>query len=118
MDFWVEKNTTLNKATNPDALVDRVPGMRDSLAAVADLREQYRQDGTQGALYNGGWKHVASVHGPVLAVAEILDQEFLNRNGKKDFYKWLDDNKSYCAYDRRKQAKRSDLVTFVNGKEV
>lgn len=118
MNFWIEKNSTLKKATDPAALVKRIPDMKDSLDAVADLRTQYRQDGTQGWMYGKGWKHVASIKGPVLNVAELLDQEFLNRNGKKDFYAWLDSHPAYCAYDRRKRAKRNDLVTFVGGKEI
>ena len=120
MQFFVAENSLLYKATAPDALVDRVPGFRTSMEAAADLRTQYRQSGDEGRLGGGEWRHVATISAPVEAMVNILnpDGRFLNRNGKKDFYKWLDANKAYCAYDRRRAAKRSDMVTFVDGKEV
>lgn len=102
MEFFVESNALLNKVTDPDKLRGRVPGFETSMEAAADLRDYYRQTGTQGDLYNKGFKHVATILGPVMAVAEILDQEFLNRNGKKDFYAWLDTHPQYLAYDRRR----------------
>jgi hypothetical protein len=69
--------------------------------AVSDLREQNRQTGTQGSMFGGGWKHIASVCGPVLAVAELLDPEFLNGNNKRNLYNWLDTHPAYLTYDRR-----------------
>ena len=116
--FFVASNDTLTKATDPLALRHRVPGFSDSMEAVQDLRQQYRETGQDGWLYDKGWKHVASIQGPVLAVAELLNEEFLNGNGKRNFYAWLDAHPAYCAYDRRREAKRSDLVTFIDGKEV
>lgn len=101
MQFWVEGNDTLSKATDPAKLHGRVPGFTDSMNAVSDLREQYRQNGTQGWMYDRGWKHVASIRGPVLKVAELLNPEFLNGNGKRDFYAWLDTHPAYLTYDRR-----------------
>ena len=118
MQFFVEKNQVLTRATDPAVLRDRVPGFNDSMDAVADLRQQNRETGTEGWMYGREWRHVASISGPVEAVATMLDPEFLNRNGKKDFYRWLDAHKQYCTYDRRKHARRSNRVTFVNGKEI
>lgn len=116
MEFWVADNTVLNRATDPDKLRDRVPGFSDSMDGVADLRRQQQENGLQGWSLDKEWRHVASIHGPVLAVAELLDAEFLNRNGKRDFYRWLDTHTGYTTYDRRRQgAKRGDMAVFQDG---
>ena len=119
MQFFVESNSFLNKATNEQGLIDRGDrNATDAMQAVSEVREQYRQQGNQGWSADRGWRHVASIYGPAMTVAECLNPEFLNGNNKKNFYSWLDQHKRYITYDRRQNAKRSDLVTFVDGKEV
>lgn len=100
MQWFVAGNDTLTKATDPHVLEHRVPGMQTSLEAAQDLRQFYKDTGTEGNLGNG-WKHVATVHGPVMAVAQLLDPQWLNSNGKKTFYSWIDRHTGYLAYDRR-----------------
>ena len=120
MQFFVESNSFLNRSTDEEGLIKRkAPGVVDALQAVSELREQYRTMGTEGWSADRQWRHVASIYGPALQVCELIDDEFLNGNGKKNFYGWLDQHKRYVTYDRRRvPAKRSDLVTFVDGKEV
>ena len=118
MRFFVEKNTVLNEATDTNMARVKVPGMDTSLAAVSDLRQQNRETGSQGWMYDKQWRHVASIRGPVLQVAELLDPHFLNRNGKRDFYAWLDNHLEYCTYDRRRGARTGNSMTFMDGLPV
>lgn len=113
MEFFVEK--VLEEATDTTMARVKVPGMDTALEAVSDLRDQYRQDGSEGRM--GEWRHVASIKAPVLEVAEILDPEFLNRNGKREFYAWLDNHREWCTYDRRNQRRRNQSI-FMDGKEI
>ena len=69
-------------------------------------------------MHERNFRHVASISGPVLQVAELLDPEFLNRHHKRDFYAWLDEHPEYCAYDRRRAPLRGDQLTFVDGKPL
>lgn len=121
MQFFVRPNTMLMEMTAPDAYEKRESeGFDASMQRAQDLRQFYRETGSQGNLgaHDGGWKHVASIHAPVEAVARLSDPEWLNGRGKRNFYQFLDEHPGYCTYDRRKHAKRGDRVTFVNGKEI
>lgn len=120
MEFFVESNSFLNRATNEESWAKRDPqGVVDALQAVNELREQYRTTGSQGWSADRQWRHVASIKAPIFHAAELLDYDFLNGNGKRNFYKWLDEHPRWVTYDRRRvPAKRSDMVTFVDGKEV
>lgn len=116
MEFFVEK--AIDRATSTEMARVKVPQFDDAMDAVKDLRQQYRELGTYGWMYGKGWRHVASISGPVLQVAEILDPEFLNGHNKRDFYRWIDEHPEYLTYDRRKQAARGDMLTFSEGNPI
>lgn len=91
----------------------------DRYSAISDLREIHRSDlaitPAEAARANG-FVRVASLQGPVLDLALVLDPTFLQ--DKKKFYAWLDRHKQHCTYDRRAQAKSGRQATFVDGKAV
>lgn len=115
MEFFLEKNA-VNEAT--DRIIAKDPGSETSLAAVHDLRQFYRETGQLEAMSKNGWKHIASVRGPALKVAEILDPELL-RN-KKRVYAWLDAHPRFLTYDRRAAMAKRPFHGFgegtINGK--
>ena len=118
MNFFVAKNSSLaDSLLDSDTLMKAAPdyyGPR--FDAIKELRDQ-----DDGSLHRGSeFRRVASlVNVPLANIAGILDPEWMKN--RKNFYAWLDrgENKRYCTYDRRKAGKkRSDMVTFVDGKEV
>lgn len=97
-------------ANDPD-YADRfqaIKELRDDSETYADVTRVSRAD---------GFVRVASFVGPLLNLAEVLDPEFLAAGGKKRFYKFLDEHKEYCTYDRRRD-KLANQMTFVDGKVV
>ena len=112
MEIFVGPNLrVLDALTDAETLVKSAPEMADRFEALKELRGQ-----DDGSLYRGSaFRRVASLSGPLLDFAEILEPGFLD---KKFFYAWLDRHQEYCTYDRRPRRKRSDLVTFQDGKEV
>jgi hypothetical protein len=96
MSFFVGKNEgVVDQVTEPSLWRDRVDGFVSTMDAVKELRE----DNGAGLGLKGGWKHVASIRGPVLEVAELVDGDMIN--DKRKFYGWLDRHPEYSAYDRR-----------------
>lgn len=109
MQVFIERNDLAGAADAP-AIAERVPGGRASLEAVAQLRQQNRETGAEGWMYDKGWKHVASVHGPLMAVAELLDPEFMK--DKRKVYAFLDAHPEWLTYDRRKNARSNTHFRF------
>lgn len=110
--FYIDKNDSVMDAVS-DArnMVRSDPLQAERFNGVADIR---RLD--DGSLHRGNeFRRVASIQAPLFAVLKLLEPEFMH---KPKFYAWLDRNPEYCTYDRRKMKKRSDLVTFIAGKEV
>lgn len=111
MSFFIEKSTE----TALDLVTERMaedPVYQDRYNAIAELRSI-----DNGQLHRGSeFRRVASLQGPLHNLAQVLDPDWMQN--KKRFYAWLDAHSQHCTYDRRKNAKRSDLVTFVDGKEV
>lgn len=90
----------------------------DRYAAIQELREISRQGlalSPEEAARANGFVRVASVQGPVLDMAILLDPDFMK--DKKKFYGWLDRHPQHATYDRRKE-KRSSQITTVDGKVV
>lgn len=89
-------------------------------SAIADLRDLDRQGlmlSPAEAARANGFVRVASLQGPTLDLAIVLDPLFLR--DKKKFYAWLDKHPQHCTYDRRKQPKKSGRqATFFDGKAV
>lgn len=116
--FFVGKNKVLaDELLDSDMLMKAAPdyyGPR--FDAIKELR-----DNDDGSLQRGNeFRRVASlVNVPLANIAGILDPEWMKN--KRNFYAWLDrgENHRYLTYDRRKAGKkRSDMVTFIGGKEV
>lgn len=115
--FFVGKNLSLaDELLDSNMLMKADPeryGPR--FEAIKELR-----DHDDGSLHRGSdFRRVASlVNIPLANMAGILEPEFMK--DKKTFYAWLDraENKRYCTYDRRKGKRRSDMVTFQDGKEI
>lgn len=117
MECFVENNAFLNKATDIDRLVQKeAPGIVPALEAIQDLRQQYRETGSEGWSFDRQWRHVASVYGPALEVCELLDEDFLKN--KKAVYDWLDKHQGYLVYDHRRPALNNRQATFIDGKPV
>lgn len=101
---------------NPEMLMRHAPAYYGPhFDALAEMRAM----DPDGSLYRGSeFRHIASLKGvPMWTALKIVDPEFMA--DKKRFYAWLDkgNNRRYCVYDRRR-AKRSDMVTFIDGKEI
>lgn len=121
MSFFIGQNSVndfIDAITEPERLVAH--DTSGDTARFFDHMKDLRQDDPDGKLYRGSeFKHVASFKGlPLLQAVKLMDEEFMS--DKKKFYAWVDrgQNKRYLAYDRRMGAKRSDMVTFQNGKEI
>lgn len=115
MQFFTEEAKGINLITKADSFLERHPEFRPRFDAVADLRKVTPIEQSVGRK-SSEFMHVASICGPIEFAMKAMDPELLR--DKRKFYAWLDANKEYCTYDRRKQHKRSDMATFVNGKEV
>lgn len=118
MSFFVGKNTSAaDILLDPEMLMRHAPEYYGpSFDAVKDLREA----DPEGAAWRGQeFRLVASLKNvPIFSAVRLLEPDFLD---KKKFYEWLDrgTNKRYCTYDRRRvAAKRGDMVTFMDGKEI
>lgn len=85
------------------------PVFEDRFKAIKELREDsYTADDVKRISRANGFVRVASFVGPLLDLAQVLDPEFLAAGGKKRFYKFLDEHKEYCTYDRRRAAPVGD----------
>ena len=118
MSFFVSKNMTIaDELLNPDMILKSAPDVYGPrFDAIKEIRDM-----DDGSMHKGNeFRRVASlVNIPLANMTSILDPEFMKN--KKKFYAWLDkgENRAYCTYDRRKMGKkRSDMVTFQDGKEV
>ena len=113
MSFFTASNSELNILTNAAALVEGEPRLADRFDAIAELRSM-----DDGSLYKGQpFKRVASIIAPFIDIAHILEPEFMKN--KRKFYAWLDDNKEYCTYDRRRTARPIEgQVTYFDGKPI
>lgn len=110
----IKPGSILRALTDPENIVRANPEYADRFSAIAELRAQ-----DDGSFHRGQeFRRVASLCVPAFMAHAILNGEFLR--DRKLFYQWLDSEQgeAYCTYDRRKNAKRSDMVTFVNGKEI
>jgi hypothetical protein len=106
MSFYVEKGLDL-VATNMAAR----PEFEDRYEALKELRGI-----DKGQLYRGSeWKRVASLQGPILDLACVLDPDFLRE--RRRFYAFLDQHLECCTYDRRKES-LPNQVTFQDGKVI
>ena len=109
MSFFVEKIEKGVDLVATDMAAD--PQYADRYAAIKELRGL--DDGT---LYKGSeWRRVASLQGPLLDLAQVLDPEFLQN--KKRFYAFLDAHRESCTYDRRKQS-LPQMLMLQDGKVV
>jgi len=117
MSFFVGRNLALaDELLDSDMLMKADPDLYGPrFDAIKELRDQ--DDGTG---YKGHeFRRVASlVNVPLANIAGILEPEWMKN--KRAFYAWLDrgENRRYVTYDRRKGKKRSDMVTFQDGREV
>lgn len=117
MSFFVGNNETVaDRLMNPDLLMAMQPdyyGPR--FDAIKDIR-----DADDGSLHRGqDFRRVASfVNVPIFeAIRTLLDPEFMK--DKKKFYAFLDRNRQYLTYDRRRSARPLEgQVTYVDGKAV
>ena len=117
MSFFIQKNEgAADMFMNPDLLMAVAPeyyGPR--FQEIKDLR-----DLDDGTLHKGNaFRRVASfVNVPIFsAVSTLLDPEFMKN--KKKFYAFVDRNKRYCTYDRRKSSRPiPNAITVVDGKVV
>jgi hypothetical protein len=113
MSFFVMPNTDGGLGIVADA-IERKPEFEERFQAIQELRnDSGTRDDIGRVSKRDGFVRVASFVGPVLDLAQVLDPDFM-AGGKKNFYKFLDEHKSYCTYDRRKQQLSRNL-TFVDG---
>lgn len=111
MSLFVSPGEAINVLSDATNWSQR-PGYAERFEAIKDLRGFYKD------LENGKmpeFKSVASIIGPLETVIRLTDPGFLK--DKRRFYAWLDQNKAYCTYDRRKQP-QSKALTLVDGKVV
>lgn len=115
MTFYTEpiERTFLDDTTQ--AMATR-PEFADRYEAIKELRELDRQ-GLQTSVNQAskasGFFRVASLQGPIEALAKVLDPEWLK--DKNRFYRWLKQNPQHCTYERKRDTPRA---TFVDGKEI
>jgi len=119
MSFFIEPaETPLDSVTE---LMAKRSVFDDRYDAIRDLRELDQQSlipSVQEAAHANGFFRVASLQGPLEALARVLDPEFLKE--KKRFYAWLAKHPQHVTYDRRA---RGDVgsrarMTISDGKVV
>lgn len=100
MTMFVMPNTDGGLGFMADKIAEQ-PEFADRFDAIKELRDlqQTAEDVPRVAKYDG-FVRVASFVGPLLNLAEVLNPDFLRQKTK--FYKFLDEHKQYCTYDRRK----------------
>lgn len=96
-EFFTADHTVLNSVSER-MLTD--PVYQDRYDAISELRSGHVEHPARVHSLTDQWMRVASFQGPLLDLARVLDPNFLL--DKKKFYKFLDDNPQYCAYDRRR----------------
>jgi hypothetical protein len=102
MSFFITPNAEPALDLIADKMVEN-PAFADRFDAIKELREDsYTADDVKRISRSDGFVRVASFVGPLLDLAQVLDPEFLAQGGKKRFYKFLDQHKEYCTYDRRR----------------
>lgn len=87
----------------------------DRYEAIAGLQTISMDEALHEAAIKGGFARVASLQGPLLDLAKVLDPDFLR--DKRKFYHFLDTHPQHCTYDRRKNA-QPNQITFSDGKLV
>ena len=90
----------------------------DRYEAINELREADRHlltPSVEDAARANGFFRVASFQGPLLDLAKLLDADFMK--DKRKFYAFLGKHPELCTYDRRKNA-RPTQITNVDGKSV
>ena len=105
--FFVRPSeSTLDKVSEPEGLVERNPDLADRFDAIKELREI-----DDGSLHRGNeFRRVASLLGPIEDLMRVTFPEFLADKAK--FYGWLDKHPEYCTYDRRRTR---DPYMLTNG---
>lgn len=91
----------------------------DRYAAIQAFKEADRHALTPNisdvAKANGFFR-VASLQGPLLDLATLLDPEFLKN--KKAVYAFIDKHRQHCTYDRRSAGAKPNQFTVSDGKVV